>query len=43
MLPIEVSDLRSYDENLYDRLMAFPLDMMLVMEHAVKSYLREKI
>lgn len=23
--------------------MAFPLDMMLVMEHAVKSYLREKI
>ena len=40
VLPVEVADLRSFDEQLYERLSAYPLDVLRIMEHAVKSYLK---
>ena len=42
MLTVEISDLRSFDEQLYERLTAFPLDVLNVMEGALKNYLKEK-
>ena len=42
VLPVEMRDLRGFEEQLYDRLAVAPLDMLTVMEGAVKSYLRER-
>jgi DNA replicative helicase MCM subunit Mcm2 (Cdc46/Mcm family) len=37
-----VGDLRSYDEHLFEKLSANPLEVLRVMENAVGAYLREK-
>jgi DNA replication licensing factor MCM5 len=41
-LPLELSDLKAYDEQLYEKFIAAPLDILKVMEEGVKSYVREK-
>lgn len=42
ILKVNISDLRSFDEQLYDHLTTSPLDVLSVMEEGVKKYLREK-
>jgi len=41
VLGVEVSDLRNYDEQLYEKLYVNPLEVLKIMEGAVKSYLKE--
>jgi DNA replication licensing factor MCM5 len=41
VLGVEVSDLRNYDEQLYEKLDASPLEVLKIMEGAVRSYLKE--
>ena len=42
VLPVEISDLRAFDDSMYEKLMAYPLDGLKVMEDALHKYLKEK-
>ena len=43
VLPVDVSDLRSFDEQLFDRLTATPLDILGIMEKSVQNYVQERL
>lgn len=42
VLPIEISDLNSFDEQLYERLAVSPLEILKVMEATLRAYLKER-
>lgn len=42
MLPVEISDLNSFDEQLYERLAVSPLEILKVMEATLRAYLKER-
>jgi DNA replicative helicase MCM subunit Mcm2 (Cdc46/Mcm family) len=43
VLKVNLADLRSFDEQLYDQLTSAPLEVLTVMEASVKNYLKENI
>ncbi len=42
VLPIEITHLNAFDEQLYEKLSYNPLEILKVMEGALKSYLKER-
>ena len=42
VLPLELSDLKAYDEHLYERFISSPMEILRVMEDGVRSYVKEK-
>ena len=42
VLPLELSDLKAFDEHLYERFISSPMDILKVMEDGVRSYVKEK-
>jgi DNA replicative helicase MCM subunit Mcm2 (Cdc46/Mcm family) len=40
VLPLELSDLKGYDEQLYEKLIASPMEMLRVMEEGARNYVR---
>ena len=42
VLHLELNDLKAYDEQLYEKFMTNPQEMLKVMEEGVRLYLREK-
>ena len=41
MLPIELTDLRHFDADLYERISFRPIESMRLMERTIETYLRE--
>jgi DNA replicative helicase MCM subunit Mcm2 (Cdc46/Mcm family) len=42
VLPVEITDLNSFDEHLYEKLACNPLEILRLMESSLKSYLKER-
>ena len=42
ILPLELSDLKAFEDQLYDKFIKSPMEILRVMEDAVRSYVREK-
>lgn len=42
VLPIEITDLNAFDEQLYEKLSYNPLEILKVMEGALRTYLKER-
>ena len=42
VLPLELSDLKAYDEHLYEKFISSPMLILKVMEDGVRSYVKEK-
>ena len=42
VLPVEISDLNAFDEQLYERLAVSPLEILKVMETTLRAYLKER-
>jgi len=42
VLHLELNDLKAYDEQLYEKFMTSPQEMLKIMEEGVRIYLKEK-